>query len=261
MSGLLLAVAVLPRLSGYRLALLAFCGVGGVALVASSSAGADTPGERFPIQVVNNTKSSLPCCAVQLEAGRWAVVPQGTSLAAGATDGWVAQLNDDELFAARVDYGAAYQGPGFVGGGEIPFSVTCESEYPSVTCQVQNPTKTTPWTVTFTPWRDDATAPVVQVRVARSLVEESVRAAGVPVVVRSNEPARARVELIAQNGARHGLLARTLKWDNRDYPLMVRLNRAGLRVLDVGRLYRLRVWVTDYAGNRARPIERRIFIR
>jgi hypothetical protein len=41
----------------------------------------------------------------------------------------------------------------------------------------------------------------------------------------------------------------------------VRLNRAGLRVLDVGRLYRLRVRVTDYAGNRARPIERRTFIR
>jgi hypothetical protein len=261
MSRLFLAAAVLVRLSVHRLALLAFCGVAGVSLVASSSAGADTPGQKFPIQVVNNTKSSLPCCAVQLGAGRWAVQPQGTSLAAGGTDGWVAQLDDDGFFSARVDYGAEDQGPGFLGGGDVPFSVMCESEYPSVTCQVQNPTKTTPWTVTFTPWRDDSTPPVVQVRVAPSLVGESVRAAGVPVVVRSNEPARARVELIAQNGARHGLLVRKLKWGNRDYPLMLRLNRAGLRALDVGKLYRLRVQVTDYAGNRAQTIERRIAIR
>jgi hypothetical protein len=260
MSTFFLAAAVLPRLSAQRLALLAVCVGAGVALVASSSADADTPQQKVPIQVVNNTKSSLPCCAVQLAAGRWAVQPQGTSLAAGATDGWVAQLDDDAFFAARVDYGAAGQGPGFVGGGDVPFSVTCESEYPSVTCQVQNPSKTTPWTVTFTPWSDDATPPVVQVRVAPSLVEESVRAAGVPVVVRSNEPARARVELIARSNARHGLLARTLKWGNRDYPLMVRLNRAGLRALDVGKVYRLRVQVTDLHGNRS-TVERRIFIR
>jgi hypothetical protein len=88
-----------------------------------------------------------------------------------------------------------------------------------------------------------------------------VRAAGVPVVVRSNEPARARVELLAQDGARHALLVRTLKWGNRDYPLMLRLNRAGLRALDVGNLYRLRVQVTDRKGNRAQTIERRILIR
>jgi hypothetical protein len=97
--------------------------------------------------------------------------------------------------------------------------------------------------------------------VAPSLVEESVRAAGVPVVVRSNEPARARVELLAQSGARHGLLARTLKWGNRPYPLMLKLNRAGLRALDVGKAYRLRVQVTDRQGNRAQPIERSIIIR
>jgi hypothetical protein len=42
----------------------------------------------------------------------------------------------------------------------------------------------------------------------------------VPVVVRSNEPARARVELLAQGGPRHGLLTRTLKWANRPYPLI-----------------------------------------
>jgi hypothetical protein len=98
------------------------------------------------------------------------------------------------------------------------------------------------------------------VQVAPSLVEESVRAAGVPVVVRSNEPARARVELIAQNGARHGLLARALKWGGRAYPLTLRLNRAGLRALDVGKLYRLRVRVTDRHGN-PRTIERPILIR
>jgi hypothetical protein len=43
--------------------------------------------------------------------------------------------------------------------------------------------------------------------------------------------------------------------------LLLRLNRAGLRALDVGRLYRLRVQVTDRKGNRAQTIERRIFIR
>ena len=260
MSKFFLAAAVLPRLSAQRLALVAFCGVAGVALVASSSAGADTPGQQFPIQVVNNTKSSLPCCAVQLAAGGWAVQPQGTSLAAGKTDEWVAQLDDGGLFAGRVDYGAASQEPpGFV-VTPLPFTVQCEWAA-SVNCQVQNPTATTPWTVTFTPVSGDATPPVVQVQVARSLVEESVRAAGVPVVVRSNEPARARVELLAQSGARHGLLARTLRWGNRAYPLMVRLNRAGLRALDVGKLYRLRVQVTDRNGNRAQTIERRIFIR
>ena len=72
---------------------------------------------------------------------------------------------------------------------------------------------------------------------------------------------RARVELLAQNGARQGLLVRTLKWGNRDYPLLLRLNRAGLRALDVGKAYRLRVQVTDRKGNRAQTIERRIFIR
>jgi hypothetical protein len=125
---------------------------------------------------------------------------------------------------------------------------------------VQTATSTTPWIVTFSPVSSDTTPPAVQVQVAPSLVEESVRAAGVPVVVRSNEPARARVELLAASGARHGLLVRTLEWGNREYPLKVRLNRAGLRALDVGRLYRLRVRVTDYAGNQT-TVERRIFIR
>jgi hypothetical protein len=125
---------------------------------------------------------------------------------------------------------------------------------------MQNATKSTPWIVTWSPVSSDTTPPAVQVRVAPSLVEESVRAAGVPVVVRSNEPARARVELLAQNGARHGRLTRTLKWANRDYPLMLRLNRAGRRALDVGKAYTLRVRVTDKAGNRAQTIERRLVI-
>jgi hypothetical protein len=129
-----------------------------------------------------------------------------------------------------------------------------------VTCNGQSATKTSPWIATFSPVSSDRTPPAVRVRVAPSLLEESVRTAGVPLVVRSNEPARARVELIAQNNARHGLLARTLKWGNRPYPLMVRLNRAGLHALDVGKLDRLRVQVTDRNGNRS-TVERRIFIR
>jgi hypothetical protein len=126
---------------------------------------------------------------------------------------------------------------------------------------MQNATKTTPWTATWSPVSSDTTPPAVQVRVAPSLVEESVRAAGIPVVVRSNEPAGARVELLAQNGSRHALLLRRLKWGNRDYPLMLRLNRAGLGALDVGKAYRLRLQVTDYAGNRAQTIERRVLLR
>jgi hypothetical protein len=61
-------------------------------------------------------------------------------------------------------------------------------------------------------------------------------------------------------GARHGLPARTLKWGNSDYPLLRRVNRAGLRALDVGKLYRLRVRVTDRNDNRA-TIGRHIVIR
>jgi hypothetical protein len=141
-----------------------------------------------------------------------------------------------------------------------PFKVNCYSGNPRLTCQMQNATATTPWIATFLMRTSDTTAPAVQVRVAPSLVEESVRAAGVPVVVRSNEPARARVELIAQGGARHALLTRTLSWGNRDYPLTLGLNRAGLRALDVGKVYTLRVRVTDRNGNRS-TVERRFVIR
>jgi hypothetical protein len=169
------------------------------------------------------------------------------------------------VFAASVDYSTGGQGPGFQASTDVPpyeshFKVICDGDQ-EVTCGVQGPTTTTPWTVTFYPSSDDATPPAVQVQVAPSLVEESVRAAGVPVVVRSNEPARARVELLAQNGARHALLTRTLRWGNRDYPITLRLNRAGLHALGIGKLYRLRVQVTDHAGNRAQPVERRILIR
>jgi hypothetical protein len=211
--------------------------------------------------VVNDTDSNLPCCTVQLQAGSWETQPRG-SLGAGTSDIWVAAPG---VFAANVDYGSANQGPGFQAQTDMPpyesnFRVICDAGG-QVTCQVQKPNTTMPWTVTFGPVSDDATPPAVQVQAAPILVEESVRAAGVPVVVRSNEPARARVELLAQDGARHALLVRTLKWGNRDYPLMLRLNRAGLRALDVGNLYRLRVQVTDRKGNRAQTIERRILIR
>ena len=262
MSKFFLGVAV-RRLSAQRLALVALCVVAGVALAASSAAVAGTPGGtpgRVQIQVVNDTDNNLPCCTVQLQAGSWQTQPRGP-LGANTSDIWVAAPG---VFAANVDYGPANQGPGFQAKTDVPpyesnFTVICDAG-DQVTCQVQKPTTTMPWTVTFGPGSDDATPPVVQVRVAPSLLEESVRAAGVPVVVRSNEPARARVELLAQSGARHALLVRPLKWGNRDYPLMLRLNRAGLRALDVGRLYRLRVQVTDRKGNRAQTIER-IFIR
>ena len=148
-----------PRLSAHRLALVAVCGVAGVALVAaaaavaaSSSSAAAPPG--LTVQVVNNTKSSLPCCAVQVAFLPWAMQPQGSSLAVGATDEWVARLDDEGDFGSRVDYGGEAQGPGFVAvvDGTGPLSVTCEGTYqagiPQISCQVHDATKSTPWVVT-----------------------------------------------------------------------------------------------------------------
>jgi hypothetical protein len=174
---------------------------------------------------------------------------------------WVAQRDSDGGFYANEPYGEDAAGTFQASArGTTPLRVICGTKG-ALTCQMRNATATTPWIVTFRLVGDDSTPPAVQVQVAPSLLEEPVRAAGVPVVVRSNEPARAQVELLAQNGARHGLLTRTLKWGNRDYPLTLRLNRVGLRALDVGKLYKLRVRVTDRKGNRAQTIERRIVIR
>jgi hypothetical protein len=263
MSTFFLAVAV-RRLSAQRLALVGLCVVAGVALAASSPAGAAAP-PGLTIQVVNKTIYNLQTDLQGAPTfGSWAVAPpQGPPLPVGATATWVAQLDGNGGFMAYENYGET-EGVGFsayADGSSTPFSARCSVSNPHLTCQMQNATKTTPWIATFGMASGDMTPPAVQVQVARSLVEESVRAAGVPVVVRSNEPARARVELLAQNGSRHALLLRRLKWGNRDYPLLLRLNRAGLRALDVGRLYRLRVQVTDRKGNRAQTIERRIFIR
>jgi hypothetical protein len=269
MSKLFLAAAV-RRLSVHRLALLAFCGVAGVALAASSAAAvgvAAPPG--LTVEFVNQSGSSLTHQGASALWGSWVVAPQGP-LANGATATYVAQLGSGppgsgppQFFGGSIQY---YNNPYLIlavngyADPSTPFSALCQNGNNVLTCNVQSATKTSPWIVTYSPVSSDTTPPTVQVQVAPSLVEESVRTAGVPVVVRSNEPARARVELLAQNGARHALLTRTLKWGNRDYPLMLRLNRAGLRALDVGKAYRLRARVTDRHGNLS-TIERRILIR
>jgi hypothetical protein len=165
---------------------------------------AATPG--LTIQIVNRTGSDQPSSngdpVVAPTFGSWQVAPTGP-LANGATAVWVAQLGSDGSFLGGISY-----------GGNLylllqvlleadslnPFSATCSTQNRLITCTTQNATKTTPWIVTWMDASDDATPPAVQVKVAPSLVEESVRAAGLPVAVRSNEPARARVELIAQNG-------------------------------------------------------------
>ena len=268
MSKLFFAAAALPRLLARRPALVALWVVAGVALAASASAGAGVaaapPG--LTIQVVNKTIYNLQTDSQGAPLfGSWAVEPPSgpnISLPVNAMATWVAQPDGNGSFMANEHYGET-EGVGFSAYADksTPFEVRCYSNNPRLTCQMQNATTTTPWIATFGMRSSDTTPPAVQVQMAPSLVEESVRAAGVPVVVHSNEPARARVELLAQSGARHGLLVRTLEWGNRDYPLTLRLNRAGLRALDVGKAYRLRVRVTDYAGNRAATIERRIFIR
>ena len=114
--------------------------------------------------------------------------------------------------------------------------------------------------VTFLPVPTDRDRPVLRVRAPLSAVEESVRESGVRVHVRSNEPARARVELIARGGARHAVASRQLTWAGRDYPIRLRLTRAGLRALDPFDLYTLRIRVTDRAGNRT-TVARRVVIR
>jgi hypothetical protein len=124
---------------------------------------------------------------------------------------------------------------------------------------MQNATATTPWIVTFLMRSGDAQPPAVQVRVPRRIADESARKTGLPVVVRSNKPARARAMLISKDGDRHALAKRRLVWANRGYRLTLRLSQAGRRPLDVGDHYKLRVRVTDRAGNR-RTVKRRIVI-
>jgi hypothetical protein len=267
MSRLLLVAATLPRLSAHRAALVALCVCAGVALAASSAvvaaAVASPPG--LTVQVFNQTGSSLANDTGAPLFGSWAAPTPAGPLANGASAEYVAQLaTGNPSFGGEIDYGPDDRSLVLTVNGyadpSTPFNATCYTDNKLFTCTMQNATKTTPWIATWSPVSGDTTPPAVQVRVAPSLVEESVRAEGVPVVVRSNEPARARVELLAKNGARHALLTRTLKWGNRDYPLMLRLNRAGLRALDVGKPYRLRVRVTDRHGN-PRTIERHIAIR
>jgi hypothetical protein len=260
----LVPAAVLPRLSAQRVALTALCVVASVALAASSAAGAASPG--LTVQIVNQTGNSQPNFTTAPEFGSWAAQPPPGPLANNASTEYVAQLvSGSPSFAGNIVYLATDVNLALIVNGyadpSTPFNAICWTNNKLLTCTMQNATKTTPWIATWSPVSSDTTPPALQVQVAPSLVEESVRAAGVPVVVRSNEPARARVELLAQNGARHGLLTRTLKWGGRAYPLTLRLSRAGLRDLDVGRLYTLRVQITDYAGNRAQPVERRVLIR
>jgi hypothetical protein len=145
-------------------------------------------------------------------------------------------------------------------GPQDPFGVTCSTKNQFWTCSVQNATTTTPWVVNLRAKSSDRTPPALRVRAPASLAQESLREAGLPVVLRSNEPGRARIELIARRGARHAAVARTLRWAGRDYPVTLRLNAAGRRAVQVFDVYTLRIRVSDHAGNR-RIVQRRIVIR
>jgi hypothetical protein len=185
MSKLFVAAAVLPRLLARRLALVAVCVVAGVALPASSAGAlvaATPPG--LTIQVVNKTIYNLQTDEQGAPTfGSWAVEPPSgpnISLAVNATATWVAQLDSSGGFMAYENYGET-EGVGFsayADGSSNPFSARCSVSNPHLTCQMQYATKTTPWIATFGMASGDTTPPTVQVQVARSLVEESVRAAG-----------------------------------------------------------------------------------
>jgi hypothetical protein len=114
--------------------------------------------------------------------------------------------------------------------------------------------------VTFRPTATDRDRPLLRVRAPMRAAAESVRENGLRVHVRSNEPARARVALIAPGGARHALLSRDLRRAGRRYPLRLHLGRAGRRAIDRFDVYKLRTRVTDRAGNRT-TVSRRVVIR
>jgi hypothetical protein len=249
-------------MSAHRLAPLAACLGMLVALASASPAVAGTPGGT--IRIVNQTGDVLGNGSSATVFGIWSVTPPPTltTTSPGNVGTAVAASDSQGRFLGSIVYGPdnlqlviqADTGP------QDPFGVNCSSQNQYWTCSVENATSATPWVVNLLAKSNDRTRPAVRVRAPSSLAEESLRESGLPVVVRSNEPGRARIKLIARRGARHAAVARTLRWAGRGYSVKLRLNRAGRRAVQMFDVYTLRVAVADRAGN-WRTVNRRVVIR
>ena len=249
-------------MSAHRLAPLAGCPGALVALAAASPAVAGTT--RQSIRIVNQTGDVLGNGSALTVFGTLSVTPPTmlTTTSPGNTGTAVAAPDSQGRFLGRIEYGPQSVPLiiGADGGPQDPFGVNCTSQNQLWTCSVQNATPTTPWVVNLRAEANDRTPPALRVRAPASLAQESLREAGLPVGVRSDEPGRARIELIGRRGARHAAVARTLRWAGRAYPVTLRLNAAGRRAVQVFDVYTLRIRVSDHAGNR-RTVQRRIVIR
>ena len=250
-----------PRRSAHRLAPLAVCLGAFVALAGASPAGAGTTQS---IRIVNQTGDVLGNGSFSTVFGSFSATPPTTLTTTSPRDTGTAVAASDGQgrFWGRIEYGPQSVPFTIVASGDPqdPFGVTCTSHNQFWTCSVQNATATTPWVANLRAKSNDRTPPAVQVRAPASLTVESLRENGLRVGVRSNEPGRAVVKLIAHGSARHAAAARTLRWGGRNYPMALRLNAAGRRAVQIFDVYTLRIRVGDRAGNR-RTVERRIGIR
>ena len=255
-----------------RPVLVAVCALAGAGLAAAPPAfagGADT----VTVQVTNNSGITSPLTAVPTASGGNFVPSSSQQLAPGGTQQWVASdagtpagdfLGEVQWFQPGASVDSFAISLSWI-DGDARFQFFCGVGPPAAgkwTCVVdQQPViNGAAGEVTFTPIATDRDRPVLRVRAPSSAVEESVRESGVRVHVRSNEPARARVELIARGGARHAVLSRDLRRAGRSYPLRLRLGRTGRRAIDPFDVYTLRTRVTDRAGNRT-TVSRRVVIR
>jgi hypothetical protein len=248
-------------MSAHRLAALAACLGAFVALAGASPAGAGTTQS---IRIVNQTGDVLGNGSTVTAFGSFSVKPPTTltTTSPGNTGTAVAANDSEGRFWGSIEYGL--QSLPFIigadGSPQTPFGVNCTSDNQLWTCSVQNGTSTTPWVVNLRAKANDRTPPAVQVRAPASLTVESLREDGLRVRVRSNEPGRAMIKLIARGSARHAAAARTLRWAGRNYPVALRLNAAGRRAAQIFDLYTLRIRVSDRAGN-SRIVQRRIGVR
>ena len=248
-------------MSAHRLAPLA-AGLGVlVALAAASPAVAGTPGRT--IRIINQTEDVLGNGSPFTGFGTFSVTPPPTltttspgnvGTAVAATDSQGRFLGDRYGPDSRsADHRGGRRPPGPI-RGELHLA---ESVW---TCSVKNATSTTPWVVNLLAEANDRTPPAVRVRAPASLAEESLRKPGLPVGVRSNEPGRARIKLIARAARAMRRSPERCGGAGRDYRVKLRLNAAGRRAVQIFDVYTLRIRVGDRAGNR-RTVQRRIVIR
>jgi hypothetical protein len=254
-----------------RPVLVAVCALAGAGLAAAPPAFAG--GDTVTFQVTNNSGIMSPLTAVPSASGGSFSPSSSQQLPPGGTQQWVASDAGTPAgdFLGEVNWfqpGASVETFGISLSwldGDARFQFFCGVAAPAAgqwTCVVdQQPAiNGAIGKVTFKPIATDRDRPVLRVRAPSSAVEGSVRESGLQVHVRSNEPARARVALIARGGARDAVLSRDLRRAGRSYPLRLRLGRAARRAIDPLDVYKLRTRVADRAGNRT-TVSRRVVIR